>query len=236
MGRLVWDAVAKKKYNYGISRCVLFLYDENTKKWKGEAWNGVISISESPDGAKPSNLYADNAKYSVLRSAETFSGKIKAYMTPRGWAECVGEKQIGTGMRLSGQTRRTFCLCYRTEQGNDMDSEMGFRLHIVYNCTVNGSEKKHQTKSNNADVSSVEYDIKSTPVPIPGHKAASHITVDSTALTRFPGKLRALGSILYGNSKEDAWLPPPEFFLAASYEDLGIFVLDRSALDSNTIV
>ena len=67
---LEWDAQGQKQYEMGVSHGVLYKYDKTSQKWLGVAWNGLISVTESPDGAEETELWADIIKYGSLRSAE----------------------------------------------------------------------------------------------------------------------------------------------------------------------
>ena len=53
MSKLTWDGQGQKKYESGVSKGVLYLKNNETPaKWVGVAWNGLISISENPDGTR----------------------------------------------------------------------------------------------------------------------------------------------------------------------------------------
>ena len=84
MSKLTWDGVGQKKFENGVSHGVLYRKtgSEEGKEWVGVAWNGLTSVSESPEGADPQDFYADNMKYATLRSAETYGGSIEAYTYP----------------------------------------------------------------------------------------------------------------------------------------------------------
>ena len=62
-GRLVWDATGERLYETGVSQGVLYVQDSTGKYPKGVAWNGLSAVTESPSGAEPSPIYADNIKY-----------------------------------------------------------------------------------------------------------------------------------------------------------------------------
>ena len=81
---------------------------------KGVPWNGITAITESPSGAEPNNLYADNIKYLVLVGAEDFGLTIEAYTYPDEWEECDGSAEIAPGVIAGQQNRKVFGLSYRT--------------------------------------------------------------------------------------------------------------------------
>lgn len=230
MSKLVWDAQGQKQYEMGVDQGVLYRYDSETQKWKGVAWNGLISVSESPDGAEETELWADNIKYGGLRSAEKFSGTIEAYMYPPEFEGCDGMASPVKGVTIGQQKREAFCLCYRTMIGNDMDSEAGYRLHLVYNATCTPSEKSYETVNDSPDAITFSWDFDTTPINVDGHKPTSHLSVNSTDFTTTAEKekLTALENILYGvnadtnNNVEasDPWLPMPDYIIKTVFAGL----------------
>lgn len=236
MSRLEWDETGKKEYSYGVSKGVLYLYDSAKEKWIGHAWNGLIKVDVSPDGGEAKEIYSDNILYSSIRSLERLGGTIEAYATPKKWGECIGYKQVIPGMRISGQARKAFCLVYREEVGNDKNSEYAYRIHVVYNAMAKANQTDRKIKEDTADAETLSFDFTCTPLPVPGYQATSHVIVNGCTFQKDLDKLKAFETIIYGTAEKDPWLPPPSFFLAMAYEDLGILVLDKSALDANMIV
>lgn len=212
MSRLVWDAQGQKQYELGVSKGVLYRYNSDEQKWKGVAWNGLTSVSENPDGADEQELWADNIKYGSLRSVEKFAGSIEAYTYPEEFEGCDGLARPVPGMTLSQQKRETFCLCYRSEIGNDVDPEAGYRLHIVYNATCSPSEKSYETINDSPDAITFSWDFETTPVPVTGYKPTAHVSFDSTDFktTQEKAKLTALEDLLYGSANSDAELVMPD--------------------------
>ena len=206
MSKIVWDAQGTKQYELGVDHGVLYTYNKTTSKWEGVAWNGLTSVTESPDGAEETELWADNIKYGSMRSAEKFSGSIEAYTYPDEFEPCDGIVKIGVGMGISQQKRAPFCLCYRTNIGNDLDSEAGYRLHLVYNATCTPSEKAYETINDSPDAITFSWDFDTTPINVTGYKPTSHITFDSTDFKTEGdrAKLTELEDILYGTDAVEA--------------------------------
>ena len=109
---LVWDAVGSRYYENGVDHCALYLQNSEGKYPAGVAWNGITTVTESPDGAEPTDLYADNIKYATLRSAETFGGTIEAYMYPDEFGACDGTATPDglAGVYVGQQKRAAFGL------------------------------------------------------------------------------------------------------------------------------
>lgn len=210
---LHWDGSGEKKYENGVSHGVLYKKNNATPaKWIGVAWNGLTAVTESPEGADKTDLWADNIKYASMRAAETFGGTIEAYTYPPEFESCNGEAALATGAVYGQQSREVFGLCYRTEQGNDEAAlgtlAAGYKLHLVYNCTCSPSERAYETINDSPDAITFSWEFDSTPVPVAGDRYTSVITVDSTKATSTG--LQALEDALYGTTTDDPYLPDPD--------------------------
>lgn len=198
MPKLTWDETGERLYEIGVDHGVLYVYGENGYG-TGEAWNGLTEVNEAPEGAEPTDIYADNMKYLTLRSAEDFKGTINAYTFPDGWYLCDGSiMPTGTkGLVLTQQARRTFGLTYRTKIGNDTDGEdYGYKLHLIYGGTASPSSKDYQTINDSPDAMTLSWEFSTVPVNVPGHKATAHAIIDSTKAD--PAAMAALEAVLYG--------------------------------------
>lgn len=213
---LVWDKVGEHLYETGISRGVLYPIDDakegDNKYGDGVEWNGLTSVSESPEGAEVSAIYADNIKYLNLMSAEDFKGTIEAYTYPDKFAECDGSAELIAGVKIGQQPRKIFGLCYRTEIGNDETSEKGYKLHLVYNCLASPSERSYETINDSPEAITFSWEFSTTPVNVAGHKPTAVVTIDTTKLDQ--AKLTKLENALYGNGTEKAKLLLPDEIVA----------------------
>lgn len=205
MAKLIWDEDGTRQYETGTSKVVLFKKNNTGKYGKGVAWNGVTAITESPSGAEETALYADNIKYASLRSREELGYTIEAYRYPDEFAECDGTAQLGEGVYLGQQKRVAFGIAYRTELGNDLDSEAGYKLHIYYNGIASPSEKSYATINDSPDAISFSWEVTTTPENVEGYNASSRIEIDSTKVDK--AKLATLEAKLYGSENEESSLP-----------------------------
>ena len=105
MPKLVWDQTGEKRYETGVDRGVLYLKDTSGAYPEGTAWNGLTKVSESPSGAENTDLYADNAKYLSLTSAEDFGGTIEAYTYPDEFMACDGSADLAPGIVATQQDK-----------------------------------------------------------------------------------------------------------------------------------
>lgn len=201
--KIVWDATGERWYEYGLDHGVLYPQDASGAYPLGVAWNGLTAVTESPSGAEPTDLWADNIKYGSIRSAETFGGTIEAYQYPPEFSECDGSKEIRPGVYIGMQNRRPFGLSYRTMKGNDTASEGddGYLLHLVYGATASPSEKSRSTVNDSPEATTMSWEFDTDPVVVPAadgttFKPTAHIVIDST--TADATELAALEKILYG--------------------------------------
>ena len=208
MEKIVWDQTGERLYETGVKNGVLYVQESGAYP-KGVAWNGLTAVTESPSGAEPTALYADDTKYVNLVSAEEFGATIEAYTYPDEFAECDGSASITAGVYIGQQNRKTFGLSYKTTVGNDVDNNNhGYKLHLIYGAVASPSEKSYSTINDSPDAITFSWEISTTPVNVTGHKPTALLTIDSTKVDA--GKLAKLEAILYGSSEADARLPLPD--------------------------
>ena len=209
MSKIVWDAIGEHTFETGVRNGVLYLKDAEGAYSNGVAWNGLTSVSESPEGAEPTDLYADDIKYLTLMSAENFKATIEAYTYPVEFEECDGSATIAKGVVIGQQSRKPFGLCYRTAIGNDTDgNEHGYQLHIVYGCQASPSEKQYSTINDSPEAITFSWEVSTTPVNVTGKKPTATLIIDSTKTDK--AKLTALEAILYGSEQTEPRLPLPD--------------------------
>lgn len=210
MARLIWDKTGERFFETGIDCGVIYPQDTSGKYPKGAAWNGLTSITESPSGAEPTPLYADNIKYLTLMSAEEFGFSIEAYMYPDEFAECNGEGELVAGVTIGQQKRKMFGLSYRSRIGNDIDGDThGYKLHLVYGALAAPSEVSRSTINDSPEASTMSWECTTTPVSVANFKPTSHLVIDSTKVEA--EKLKKLEDVLYGDDSEgSARLPLPD--------------------------
>ena len=221
-GKLTWDATGERYFEMGVSKGVLFVMGAAGTYGEGVAWNGLSTITESPEGAEPSDIWADNIKYATLRSTETFSGTIEAYTYPDEFNACNGEATLVEGATIGQQSRATFGLCYRTEIGSDTasDGTAGYKLHFLYGLTASPSEKAYASINDSPEAIAFSWEVSSTPVAvtsIANAKPTSTVVVDSR--TADSTKLRELEKMVYGDTATTSKLPTPDEIYTLLNED-----------------
>ena len=214
MAELTWDGVGEKVYETGVDHGVLYLPNPSTGEYdEGVAWNGLVSVTESPSGAEPTATYADNIKYMTLLSAEEFAATIEAYTYPDEFAECDGTVEVEPGVLVGQQTRKAFGMVYRTLVGNDLEGNAaGYKLHLLYGCLAAPSEKAYTTINDSPEAITFSWEVSTTPQPISGMAPTSLIVIDSTEVDATA--LGLLEDELFGTAGSDPNLPTPDQVVA----------------------
>lgn len=213
MTALVWDGTGEKEFETGVDHAVLYILNTETAAYdEGYAWNGITAVNEKPSGAAANPQYADNQKYLNLISAETFAGTIQAFTYPDEFGQCDGTVAPVDGLTIGQQSRATFGLSYRTQVGNDLTPNAGYKLHLVYGSIASPSEKDYATINDSPAAVAFSWDFTSTPVTVTDLLPTSLIVVDSTVVDS--DALAALEQLLYGTEGVDAALPLPDAVVA----------------------
>ena len=216
MSRVKWDQTGERLYETGVDRGVLYV-QENGKYQAGEPWNGLTAVNESPSGAEPTALYANNKKYLNLMSAEEYAATIEAYTYPNSFGKCDGTVDLVEGVSIGQQKRSHFGLTYRTLIGNDTDGDShGYKIHLVYGCLAAPSEIDHSSVNDSPEAASFSWEVSTTPVEVTGYEPTATLVIDSTKVGS--AKLAKIEEILYGKDPTatggsdgvDARLPLPD--------------------------
>ena len=212
MAKITWDDTGKRFYETGVDQGVLYVRDSNGAYPLGVPWNGLINVTESPEGAEPNDQYADNRKYVSIQSAEEFKATIEAFTYPEEFADCDGSAQPKPGAFIGQQVRKTFGLVYRTKIGNDLTPEAGYKLHLVWGAVAAPSEKAYATINDSPEPTTFSWEITTTPVNVTGYLSTSTMTLDSIKLGS--AKMAAIEAKLFGDATNPAALLMPNAILA----------------------
>ena len=208
MAKIVWDKSGERFYETGVRNGVLYV-QENGAYPKGVAWNGLTAVTESPSGAEPSPLYADDIKYLNLLSTEEFAATVEAYTYPPEFEECDGSASIAEGVNIGQQKRKPFGMSYKTVLGNDeKNNSYGYKLHIIYGALAAPSEKAYASINDSPEAITFSWELSTTPVSVTGFDPTASITIDSTKANK--EKLAALEKSLYGDTEIEPRLPLPD--------------------------
>lgn len=210
MPKLLWHETGTKFYETGVDRGVLFVKNTENGKYKnGVAWQGLVSVSESPSGAEANPQYADNTKYLNLYSTEDFGATIEAFTYPTEFEACDGSASIAEGVYATQQTRVGFAFSYRSLIGNDVKAnDAGYKLHIVYGAMATPSEKSRSTVNESPEAVTFSWEVTTTSVSVPGFKPTAHVIIDSREVSK--ENLTKIEDALYGSEAKESNLLMPE--------------------------
>lgn len=203
MPRLEWGAPEDRLYESGVSQVVLYVDGS-----PGIAWNGVVSIEETSEGGEARSFFYDGVKYKQSFSNSVFEAKIEAYTYPPEFSRCEGVRRVRPGFYVDNQRKVPFGLCYRTEIGDGVTSQRGYKLHLVYDAWVHDPEKSRQTLSDSSEPVLFTWNVTTVPVQLSGFAPSSHYVLDSRELP--PQTMALIERYLYGSDNLPAMLPTPD--------------------------
>ena len=239
MSKLVWDQITEKIFETGVKKGVLFVQNAAGEYPTGVAWNGLTAVTESPSGAEPSPIYANDAKYAVIMSSEEFAATIEAYTYPTEFEACDGSAELAPGVVIGQQNRSPFGLAYQTTIGNDVSGlDYGYKLHLLYGALAAPSEKGYETINDNPDAITFSWEVSTTAVAVAGKKPTAILTIDSTKVSA--EKLAILEGIIFGTDNSDPRLPLPDevasIFIEAAPNALALSSITPDDDSSNTAI
>jgi hypothetical protein len=108
-------------------------------------------------------------------------------------------------------------MSYRSKIGTDLDSDAGYKLHLVYGADAAPSEKPYTTVNDSPEAITFSWELTTTAVPVgviggTEYKPTAILTIDSTKVNATA--LAALEDELYGTAGSDANLPSPADVIA----------------------
>lgn len=208
MAKIIWDDTGSRFFETGVDQGVLYVQKDGAYG-TGVAWNGLTAVTESPEGAELTDLWADNMKYASMRSAEDFKATIEAYTYPDEFMACDGSAELAAGVMIGQQARSKFGLCYRTKVGNDVEGDAkGYKIHLIYGATAAPSEKAYQTVNDSPDAITFSWEVDTTPVSVKDHKPTATLVIDSTKVDK--EKLAKIEAALYGDENTEPKLLLPD--------------------------
>lgn len=210
MVALAWHETGDKQYELGVDKGVFYPLNATTSAYNtAYAWNGLISVTESPSGAEVTKNYADNDVYMSLMSAEEFAATVEAYNYPDEFALVDGTAEPVPGLYVGQQPRKPFGLSYRTKVGNDSKGmDAGYKIHLIYNAMAAPSEKAYSTVNDSPEATTFSWELSTTPINAGDVlKSTAQLTINSLKVPA--AKLKALEDILYGTTTLEARLPLP---------------------------
>lgn len=197
---LTWDNPGDKKYETGCDRGVLYLSDGT-----GVPWNGLTGVEEKPVGFSTQPLYFEGIKFNEIVSVGDWSAVLRAYTYPDEFLEYEGFVEVDNGLIVAGQDTGLFGLSYRTMIGNDINPELGYKIHILTNLTATPGNTANKNSMPTPNAVEFEWTLTAIPQQISGFRPTATIVFDSTKSS--PEFTADFEAILYGSDTTTARLP-----------------------------
>lgn len=205
MTTLTWDQVGDRRFESGVDRGVLYLPDGSAV-----AWNGLVSITEEVD-REVKSYFIDGVKYLDHQVPGVYAAKLGAFTYPDELDELIGNRQFSPGVYVHDQHSQLFNMVYRTREGNDLDVDAGYKIHVVYNILATPSPVGLSTLSDSPDAALFEWSLTGTPSQMFGVRPTSHISLHSRGMD--PVVLSVIEDFLYGTNGDpeaDPVVPPTD--------------------------
>lgn len=196
---LEWDVAGDRRWETGIDRGVLY-----HPLGPAFPWNGLTGITETLE-REVKSYYLDGVKYLDHHVPGSYEAKLQAFTYPDELDELIGNLQFAPGVFLHDQRPKTFSLAYRTREGNDLDSDAGYKLHLVYNVLANPSSVQFSTLQSSVTAGVFEWTLTGTPKQMFGVRPTSHLSLYSRTID--PTLLATIEDMIYGTEEVDAALP-----------------------------
>lgn len=154
----------------------------------GEAWNGLISVTETPAEAIKRQHYQDGHKVVNRSGSGFFSGSINLISYPPSFYEHI----------FIQKRSKPFGLSYRTMTKDH------YRLHLVYNVFLAPAIFLNQQSV----IEIYSWNFTTLPIDIPGIKRSAHLVIETEIA--YSWTVQALEDILYGTEGNAPRLPLPD--------------------------
>lgn len=193
---LAWDEVGERRYETGVDRGVLYLPDGGAVPW-----NGIGELTEKR-GGEVKSYYVDGIKYLDHQVLGSFSATLKAFTYPDELEELTGTLPFAPGVFVHDQRSKTFSFSYRTKVGSDVDNDLGYKIHLVYNVLATPSDASFSSVADSVSPQLFEWSLSGVPPIMYGLRPSCHISLHSRSID--PALLTEIEDLIYGTS-----LPEP---------------------------
>jgi hypothetical protein len=131
----------------------------------------------------------------------SYSAKLGAFTYPDELDDLVGNGQFAPGVVVHDQRSKLFHLSYRTREANDLDTDAGYKIHIVYNVVAIPDSVALNTLSDSPAAALFAWSLSATPPVMFGVRPSAHISLHSRTID--PEVLQDIENILYGRAFVD---------------------------------
>lgn len=191
--KLTWDT--RGSYDSGLDRGVLYYPGR-----PGEAWNGLVSLTETEQDSLTRPLYLDGFRVISRQKDGQFSGVIAAFTYPDAFNDL-----------LVSRRPVPFGLAYRSAN----------RIHILYNVLISPTP----TVRAQTEVETFNWGFSTKPLEMPEGRRSAQLIVDCG--TAYSWTVEALEGVLYGTDAAAPRLPTPQEVMDIFEENSILQVIDH---------
>lgn len=200
MSRLQWNSVTARFFEAGLDRGVLFAPDGSVVPW-----NGLISINETSSSEFGAPVYLDGRLVYQDQLPGNYTATLTAFTFPDEFLEVTGMEEAKDGVFLGQQlTGNTFGLSWRTIIGNGGESNVAYKLHILFNATAIPVAIARKTLTDEVDPINFSWEIHATPMDVAGFRPTAYVVIDSRKIDK--RRLESIERRLYGGVNSEATL------------------------------
>ena len=201
MTALVWDEAGEKWYETGVDHGVLYVHGD---PMVAIPWNGLVSVTDGRTNEVKS-YYSDGQKYLDHQVLGAFKGKLQAFTYPSELDALTGLPEFEAGVILHDQAVSAFSMSYRTKVGNDLDSDAGYKINLLYNVLASPSDVVYTSIGSTVTPQVFEFGLTAVPSLAVGIRPTAHISLDSRTIDA--DLLSDLEDLIYGTVSTDPELP-----------------------------
>lgn len=202
MTALTWDETAKRAFETGISKGVLYPASNSP----GTAWSGLTSVTHTTIDQDAATAFFDGVTYANTAMNGGYQATVSSLSIPDEFLSCLGEYNLRSGIVIPNQKRNSFGMCYRTEITG------GYKLHLVYRAQMYRSKRTNTTLSDGSSVELLNMLIAvSAQADLETVRSTGHYILDSRYTP--DAVMAAIEASLYGGVGTDPTLLSPSDIL-----------------------
>lgn len=189
MARIIFGEPSGRLFSSGVHNGIISISGRNYP------WNGLISVEKSNLGNNNQYNYLDSARVSVSSSASDVAYSINAYYYPTAVEEVIGLVTTSGGAQYSTNRQKLCNIAWMTNIESS-SGEKFKRYHLLYNALLSLPSVKHQTNSDNLNVETFSFDVKTLSLSLKGQTVNSEIVIDGRYASE--NTMRIIDTWLYG--------------------------------------
>ena len=197
---LSWGDSSDRIYQTGVSRGIF----SPIVAPPAVVWNGLVNVSVDHEIEREMAYYEGIPIHDVF-TFKSVSGDIEAISLPAGFDSYGGRFKMRPGIFLHNQQPKRFHFCYRTEIGDSLSANVGYRLHYLYNVLAIPAGHDMETTDDSAEPTVHKLKFTTAPSSLIDKPPSSYLVIDSRYVD--PDVFNFVEQLTYG-AYGDPWIYP----------------------------